>query len=177
MAIAVSEIRPVAHLPLVLGRVRQLEGAAVLDTGCPPHPDPVVSWGRGVEALGLAMLEGEHALYKVGQRLEERGMLPLLQAGLRRESLNDSRLGHILDALLAANLNPVLSGLALKALALYAIAPPWLPQDTTTIRLYGAYDGLPERRPQEADKGAPPWLHVLPMAIVKMAAQTSSRSS
>jgi hypothetical protein len=50
MAIVVSEIRPVAHLPLVLGMVRKLEGAAVIDTVCPPHPDNVVSCGRGVAA-------------------------------------------------------------------------------------------------------------------------------
>ena len=156
MAIAVSEIRPVAHLPLVLGMLRKLEVAAVIDTVCPPHPDNVVSCGRGVEALVLAILDGDHALYKVGQRLEERGMLPLLQAGLRRESLNDYRLGHILDALFAANLNHVFSGLALKALALYAIPTPWLHQDTTTIKLYGAYDGLPERSPQEAEEDAAP---------------------
>jgi hypothetical protein len=31
--------------------------------------------------LVLAILDGHHALDKVGSRLEERGMLPLLQAG------------------------------------------------------------------------------------------------
>jgi hypothetical protein len=33
----------------------------------------VLSPGRGGEAMVLAILEGDHALYKVGQRLEERG--------------------------------------------------------------------------------------------------------
>jgi hypothetical protein len=46
---------------------------------------------------------------------------------------NDYRLGHILDALFAANLNGVFSAVALKALEVYAIATPWLHQDTTTI--------------------------------------------
>jgi hypothetical protein len=50
MAMAVSEIRPVAHLPLVLGMWCKLEVAAVIDTVCPPHPDNVVSCGRGGEA-------------------------------------------------------------------------------------------------------------------------------
>jgi transposase len=49
-------------------------------------------------------------------------------------------LGHILDALSAAHLNKVLSAIALKALEVYAIPTPWLPQDTTTIALYGAYE-------------------------------------
>jgi transposase len=156
MAVSVSEIRPVAHLPLILGMLRKLEVAAVLDQLLPPHPDNIVSCGRGVEALVLAILDGSHALYKVGQRLEERGMLPLLQAGLQRESLNDYRLGQILDALFAANLNQVFSSLALKALQVYAIPTLWLHQDTTTITLYGAYKDLAAPHHQETDKEAAP---------------------
>jgi hypothetical protein len=93
-----------------------------------------------VEALLLAILDGHHALYKVGARLEERGMLPLLQPGLARTSLHDYRLGQILDALFAANLNRIFGAIALNAMEVYAIATPWLHQDTTTITLYGAYE-------------------------------------
>jgi hypothetical protein len=64
-------------------------------------------------------------------------MLALLQPGLTRATLNDYRLGHILEALFAANLNKVYSAVALNALEVYAIATPWLHQDTTTIALYG----------------------------------------
>ena len=135
MALAVQQIRPVAHLPLVLGVLRRLEVATVIDRLIPPHPAHGLSCGRGVEALVLAILDGHHALYKVGKRLEERGMVALLQPGLTRAALNDYRLGHILDALFAANLNQVFSTVALKALEVYAIAIPWLHQDTTTIAL------------------------------------------
>ena len=145
MAIAIHQISPVAHLPLVLGVVRKLQVAALIETFCPPHPAHVLSCGRGVEALLLAMLDGHHALYKVGARLADRGMLPLLQPGLTRTSLHDSRLGQILDGLLAANLNRVFGAIALHALAVYAISTPWLHQDTTTITLYGAYEEVPYR--------------------------------
>src|SRR6516225_7636042 len=140
MAVAIHQISPVAHLPLVLGVVRKLNVATLIDTFCPPHPAHILSCGRGVEALLLAILDGHHALYKVGARLEERGMLPLLQPGLTRISLHDDRLGQILDALFAANLNHVFGAIALNALEVYAIATPWLHQDTTTISLYGAYE-------------------------------------
>ena len=93
MVVAIQQISPVAHLPLVLGVVRKLNVAALIDTFCPPHPAHILSCGRGVEALLLAILDGHHALYKVGARLEERGMLPLLQPGLKRISLHDYRLG------------------------------------------------------------------------------------
>jgi transposase len=144
MAIAVQQVYPIAHLPLVLGVLRRLEVATVIDRLIPPHPAHVLSTGRGVEALVLAILDGHHALYKVGQRLAERGMLDLLQPGLTQASLHDYRLGHILDALFAANLNKVFSAIALKALEVYTIPTPWLHQDTTTIALYGAYADEPQ---------------------------------
>jgi transposase len=144
MAMTVQQIHPVAHLPLVLGVLRRLEVATVVDGLISPHPAHVLSCGRGVEALVLAILDGDHALYKVGRRLEERGMLSLLQPGVTRASLHDYRLGHILDALFAANLNRVFSAIALKALEVYAIPTPWLHQDTTTIALYGAYEDAPK---------------------------------
>src|SRR4030095_14295628 len=140
MAVTMQQIRPVAHWPGVLGVIRKLQGAALLDTFCPPHPAHVLSCGRGVEALLLAILDGHQAVVKVGARLEERGMLPILQPGLTRTSLHDYRLGQSLDALFAANLNRVFGAIALNALEVYALAPPWLQQDTTTITLYGAYE-------------------------------------
>src|ERR687884_583258 len=144
MAIAVQQIYPIAHLPLVLGVLRRLEVATVIDRLLTPHPAHVLSSGRGVEALVLAILDGDHALYKVGQRLAERGMVALLQPGLTRASLHDYRLGHILDALFAAHLHKEFSVVALKALEVYAIPTPWLHQDTTTVALYGAYEDEPQ---------------------------------
>jgi transposase len=144
MAIAVQTIHPVAHLPLVLGVLRHLEVATVIDRLIPPHPAHGLSCGRGAAAMVLAILDGHHALYKVGKRLEERGMVALLQPGLTRAALNDYRLGHILDALFAANLNRVFSALVLQALEVYAIPTPWLHQDTTTLVLYGAYADAPQ---------------------------------
>src|SRR5438045_8765974 len=139
MVIAVQQIYPIGHLRLVLGVLRRREVATVIDRLIPPHPAHGLPCRRGVEALVLAILDGHHALYKVGRRLEERGMVAVLQPGLTRASLNDYRLGHILDALFAANLNAVLSAVALHALEVYAIPTPWLHQATTTIALYAAY--------------------------------------
>src|SRR5215475_4505558 len=156
MTVTIHQISPVAHLPLVLGVVRKLQVAALIDTFCPPHPANVLSCGRGVEALLLAILDGHHALYKVGARLEERGMLPLLQPRLTSTALHDYRLGQILDALFAANLNQVFGAVALKALEVYAIPTPWLHQDTTTLTLYGAYEEVPRAGPQGLQAAAAP---------------------
>jgi len=156
MAITVHPIRPVAHLPLILGVVRKLDIATIIDGLSPPNPANVLSCGRGVEALILAILDGHHALYKVGTRLDERGILPLVQAGVGRAALNDYRLGQILDALFAANVNRVFGALALQALEVYAISTPWLHQDTTTITLYGAYEAETHPGTQGTPKAAGP---------------------
>jgi hypothetical protein len=116
MAITVQQIHPVAHLPLVLGVLRRLEVATLLDGLIPPHPAHGLSWGRGGEALVLAIVDGQHALYKGGKRLEERGMVTRLQPGLTRAALHDDRFGPILEALCAAKRNKVFGAIALKAL-------------------------------------------------------------
>jgi len=139
MATTIQQMHPVAHLPLVLGVLRCLEVATVIDRLIPPHPAHGLSCGRGVEALVLAMLDGHPALAKVGRRLEAGGMVRLRQPELTRAALNDDRLGHILAALLAAHLHKGFGVVARKALEVSALPPPGLPQDTTTMALSGAY--------------------------------------
>jgi hypothetical protein len=46
MAIAGQQIRPIVHLPLVLGVLRRLEVAAVIDRLMTPHPAHVLSAHR-----------------------------------------------------------------------------------------------------------------------------------
>ena len=115
MAMTVQQMPPVAHLPLVLGVLRRLEVATLLDGLIPPHPAHGLSCGRGGEALVLAMLDGHHALYTVGKRLAERGMVRRLQPGLTRAALHDDRWGPIRAALFAATLKQVLRPVARKA--------------------------------------------------------------
>jgi hypothetical protein len=84
------------------------------------------------------MLEGDQALYKVGPRLAERGLIAWLQPGRTRASLHDDRLGPRRDALLAAHRTPGLRAVARDALAVYAMPTPWRHQAPTTMALYGA---------------------------------------
>ena len=81
MPVSVQQSHPIAHLPLVLGVLRRLEVATIVDRLIPPHPAHGLSCGRGGEAFVLAILDGPHARYQVGRRLEERGMVALLQPG------------------------------------------------------------------------------------------------
>jgi hypothetical protein len=121
MVVTIDRVSRVAHLPLVLGVLRKLDVAGLVDAFIAPHPEQVVSAGRAMEALVLSILDGHHALYKVGRRLDERGLLELLQPGLEPLSLHDTRLGQPLDALFDANLNQVFSPIALRTLETYQV--------------------------------------------------------
>jgi transposase len=151
MAVTVDRVAPVAHLPWVLGVLHKLEIAMLVDAIIPAHEAQVVSAGRAVEALVLSILDGHHALYQVGRRLDERGMLSLLQPGLEPQSLHDTRLGQTLDALFDAHLGEVFGAMALRALETYQVETPWIHQDTTTMSFYGAYEDR-----QVEDKGPRP---------------------
>jgi hypothetical protein len=153
MATTLQQMHPVAHVPLVLGVLRRLEIATIMDRIIPPHPAHGLSCGRGIKALVRARLDGHHALSTVGRRLEARGMLTLLQPGRTRTALNDDCLGHLLEALFAAPLTKVSGAIALQALEVSALATPWLHQDTTTLTLYGTYADEPQspEAPHPAD--------------------------
>jgi hypothetical protein len=74
-------------------------------------------------------------------------MLPLLQPSLEATSIHDTRLGQILDALFAANLNQVFSALALKTLRKHMTVP--IPANKSArleaLRQYRLLDRAPER--------------------------------
>jgi hypothetical protein len=97
-------------------------------------------------------------------------MLPLLQDGLKRASLNDYRLGQILDALFAAHLNRVFGAIALHALEVYALSTP----GCTRIRRRSPYMGAMRRNP--TGRRASPRLGLL-MGTAKMGMMISSRCS
>jgi hypothetical protein len=107
----------------------------VIDRLIPPHPAHALATGRGGEALVLALVDGQHALAKGGHRWDARGLLALLQPACTRSALPDDWLGHLLDALLAANRHQGCRALALTALEVSAIPTPWRHQDTTPLAL------------------------------------------
>jgi hypothetical protein len=117
MALAVQPIRPGAHVPGVRGVLRRLEVAPGIDRLLPPHPAHVLASGRGVAALGRAILDGEHARSTGGRRWAERGRMALLQPGFTRAARHDDRCGPSRDALCAAHLHRVCGASALTALA------------------------------------------------------------
>jgi hypothetical protein len=51
VVVSIDRVAPVAHLPLVLGVLRKLDVAGLVDSFIAPHPEQVVSAGRAVELM------------------------------------------------------------------------------------------------------------------------------
>lgn len=58
MALSVQQSHPVAHVPLILGVLRRLEVAPVIERLSPPHPAHVRSGGRGARPWSLRFWMG-----------------------------------------------------------------------------------------------------------------------
>src|SRR5437867_1992254 len=79
MAIAVQQIHPVAHLPLVLGVLRRLEVATVIDRLLRPTRRTGSRMGVGPKPWCSPFSMGIMPSLRWGKRLEERGMVSLQQ--------------------------------------------------------------------------------------------------
>jgi hypothetical protein len=144
---------PVAPCPLVVGVLRCLEVATVLARRIPPQPAPGLSCGRGVAAVGLAILAGPQALSQVGRRRADRGRWTRRPPGLTRTALHAARLGPRRAARWATHRTQGFGALARTALAGEARPPPGAPPPAAGPRPAGR-DALPQGRLCLGGRGA-----------------------
>jgi len=89
-------VKHLDHLPLVAACMRHLEIARTIDELVPPHPLNHVTTGECVEALVLAILTGEHALYNVSGVLSQYDTSIIFQKEVDPCWFHDNRLGKTL---------------------------------------------------------------------------------
>jgi len=109
-----------------------------------------VSPGQRLLALVMAFIEDRRALFRMPEVYARRDVELLLGAGVKAEQLNDKALGRALDKLYAADARRVYSTICLRAVAAYQVALDLLHNDTTSVSVYGAYEGEPHGGPEIA---------------------------
>jgi transposase len=107
--------------------------------------------GRLALCMVLDALAGRHPLYRIGEFLATQDLALLLGETIDAAYLSDDNFGRLLDRLYAANTQRVFSHIAMNALQAFEIDSPHLHFDTTSVRVYGAYD------PPEGDAEPPPF--------------------
>ena len=140
--------RPVAHLPFVRAVVDQLGILQAIDARCPKHVLNRVADSDCVLALILNVLCGRPALYRMDEWLARLDVDVLFGEGTAAEAFNDTRLAEALDHLDEAGTDNVLANIVRAYLAEDGEPRAFsVHHDTTSVTLFGAYDGETEPRP------------------------------
>jgi transposase len=142
------DVKRLDHLPLVGAMLRELAVQDTLDALIPPHERHAVTGGECVEALVLTILTGEHALSRVADTLAGYDLEVIFQRPMNAVHFHDNRLGRALDALWAAGLDRIYGAVISQAIRHYALELVRLHTDTTSLKVYGAYE-------RDADEAGP----------------------
>ena len=137
---AVMAVKRLEHLPLVGAMLRELAITDTLDALIPPHERNAVTVGECIEALVLTVLTGEHALSRVAETLAGYDLEVIFQRPMDAAHFHDNRLGRALDALWTIGLDCVYGAVISQAIRRYALELTRLHTDTTSLKVYGAYE-------------------------------------
>ncbi len=136
----VVDVKRLEHLPLVGAMLRELAVKDTLDALIPPHERNAVTVGECIEALVLTILTGEHALSRVAETLAGYDLEVIFQRPMDAAHFHDNRLGRALDALWTMGLDGVYGAVISQAIRRYALELTRLHTDTTSLKVYGAYE-------------------------------------
>jgi transposase len=126
--------------PIISSFLRKLKVRETIDSALPMHPQNHVSHGECVEALVLSILRENHALVNVSETLTGFDLAKVFdRPGIQPEHFNDTRLGQSLDAL-HENHDRLFGNLALNAIRGYHLETRRTHIDSTSIKVYGAYE-------------------------------------
>lgn len=144
----IVDVKRLDHLPLVGALLRELAVKGTVDALIPPHDRNAVTAGECVEALVLTILTGEHALSRVADTLAGYDLAVIFQRPMEAAHFHDNRLGRALDALWTAGLDRLYGAVVSQAIHRYGLELARLHTDTTSLKVYGAYE-------READEEGP----------------------
>jgi transposase len=136
----IVDVKRLDHLPLVGAMLRELAVKDTLDALIPPHERNAVTVGECIEALVLTILTGEHALSRVADTLAGYDLEVIFQRPLDASHFHDNRLGRALDALWTAGLDRIYGAVISQAIRHYTLELTRLHTDTTSLKVYGAYE-------------------------------------
>jgi transposase len=136
----VVDVKRLDHLPLVGAMLREVTVKETLDALIPPHARNEVTVGECVEALVLVILTGEHALSRVAETLAGYALAVIFQRPMGAAHFHDNRLGRALDALWGAGLDRIYGAVISQAIQRYTLDLARLHTDTTSLKVYGAYE-------------------------------------
>ena len=129
------------HLPLVMDVLRRTGFLRVIDHAIADDRRSKVSTGECAAVILCGVFVGEHGLWRLRERLAPYDMQTIMQdGGFSLDEFPEERLAKALDDLFAADLDRLMSGLALQVIEQFHLGADFLQFDTTSLSFYGAYE-------------------------------------
>ena len=139
--IEVSVPRRLGHLPLVMDVLRRTGFLNVIDHAIAEDRRSKVSTSECAAVILCAVFVGEHGLWRLRERLDAYDMATIMQdAGFDLEEFPEERLAKALDDIFAADLDRLMSAIALQTIERFTVETDFLHFDTTSLSFYGAYE-------------------------------------
>ncbi len=130
-----------AHLPLVMDVLRRTGLLNFLDRTIREDPRSKVSTSECVSVLLCGVMVGHHDLWRMADRLTPYDMATIMRdPGFLLAEFTEERLAKALDDLCAANLDKLMTHVALEAVRQFRIGTDFLHFDTTSLVMWGAYE-------------------------------------
>lgn len=130
-----------AHLPLVMDVLRRTGLLNFLDATIREDPRSKVSTSECVSVLLCGIMVGHHDLWRMADRLTPYDMATVMQdPGFLLSEFPEERLAKALDDLYDANLDKLMTHVALECVRQFRIGTDFLHFDTTSLVMWGAYE-------------------------------------
>jgi transposase len=129
------------HLPVVMDFLRRSQLFHVIDRAVREDPRSKVSTSECVAVLLCSIFSGAHDLWRVRERLALYDMKTIMQdPGFDLDEFPEERLAKALDNLQAANLDKMMTAIAVQVIEQFDLNTEFLGFDTTSLSFYGAYE-------------------------------------
>jgi transposase len=133
------EFTEVKHLPVVKHFARKLKLVDTFDTMVNSQME--LAPGVTVLAMVLDTLSGRTPLYRLEEFFFEKDTELLLGTHIEPDRFSDYNLGRVLDRIHQTGTQKIFSTIAQNAVNIFDIDPKRVHFDTTSISVYGDYDG------------------------------------
>lgn len=133
------EFTEVKHLPVVKHFAKKLNLVEIFDTMVTSQME--LAPGVAMLAMVLDTLSGRTPLYRLEEFFFEKDTELLLGTHIEPDRFSDYNLGRVLDRIHQTGTQKIFSAIAQNAVNIFDIDPKRVHFDTTSISVYGDYDG------------------------------------
>jgi transposase len=155
MEIKIGIPRRLTYLPVIMDIMRRTGIFTIIDKAIPHDPRSKVTTSECVAVIMCAVFSGHHDLWRMADRLAPFDMTTIMKnPKFNLTFFTEERLAKALDDLYKANLDKLITPLAIQIIENFHLKTDFFYFDTTSLTLFGAYES--EEFGSMTESGVPP---------------------